>query len=152
MGLKSKVKKSVKKVSKVATAAKPIKKVGNKAFNAVKEAAAPVVAAAAPVAAAIATGGVSAAIPFVTSSLLQSQQIQQYVPLQEDYFPAEEDYVPVYEDYASNYASHSLSSALSPAERELLYKQAYNNALKSVSSPFKEEGGFLSRLLKILFG
>jgi len=152
MGLKSKVKKSVKKVSKVATAAKPanLKKVGNKVFNSVKEAAAPVVAAAAPVVAGIATGGLSAVVPVATAML--ANYSQQYAPLQEDYFPAQEDYFPAQEDYSPNYASGvSLSAELSPPEREAFYRQAYNNALKSVPS-VEEGGGFLSVLLRILFG
>ena len=166
MGLKKKLKKSVKKVSKVATAAKPanLKKFGNKTFNAVKEAAAPLAKVAdsvkplaeaalplaVPIAASVLTGGVSAAAGLATTML--ANQVQQYVPLQEDYFPAQEDYTSVYEDYASNYASQfSLSSNLSPLERELFYRQSYNNALKS-SPSFKEEGGFLGTLLKILFG
>ena len=92
----------------------------------------------------------SAAAGLATTML--ANQVQQYVPLQEDYFPAQEDYTSVYEDYASNYASQfSLSSNLSPLERELFYRQSYNNALKS-SPSFKEEGGFLDTLLKILFG
>ncbi len=146
MGLKSKVKKTVKKtvkkVNKVATASNPVVSFAKKGIDVVekvKEAAAPIVAVAAPVAAAYATGGLSAVVPFATATF--ANQVQQYVPLQEDYFPAQNDYA----------SQVSLSAELSPPERELFYRQAYNNALKSVPS-VEEGGGFLSVLLRILFG